>query len=239
MFMTGHRNNEFRLLLLMLALLCAVELHAFKPVHPMQHDVFSPNHRFVLDVNPASNEQRLYASEDRSNALWSFTEDVWQETFYVADDGESVAVVYWCFCRVERTGPAVRIVGRKGTLFTYSTAQLCSAPYTTEQVVGPIGDFWRRWLHRSWQVGSALVLSTVDGHEYRFSLATGRIIEHRLVDPMPMNDGYVAWQNTKLVFAVLVSAAIAATIWFFRKRKLGRCRTSAVRASPPVPRAES
>lgn len=237
--MTGCRNCVLRLVLLTLAIFCAAELQAFSPVRPTQHDVYSPNRKFVLDTNPASRNQRVYALEDRSKELWSFTEEIWQEQFFVANDGESVAVVYWCYCRVERTGPAVRIVGRKGTLFTYSTAQLCSAPYTTEQVVGPIGDFWRRWLHRSWQVGSALVLSTVDGHEYRFSLATGRIIEHRLVDPMPMNDGYVAWQNTKLVFAVLVSAAIAATIWFFRKRKLGRCRTSAVRASPPVPKAES
>ncbi len=228
--MTGYRNNALRLVFLMLAMFCAAELQAFKPARPKRHDVLSPNRKFVLDANPASKEQRVYTSKDRSKELWSFTEEIWQETFYVADDGESVAVVYWGYCRVEHAGPAVRIVGIHGTLFSYSTTQLCRVPYTTEQVIGPVGDFWRRWLYRSWQEGSDLLLTTVDGHEYRFSLATGRVVGHRLVDPMPMNEGYIAWQNIKLVFAVLVSGAIAATLWFVRKRNLRRRRSSCVAA---------
>jgi hypothetical protein len=211
----------------LLALLFSSQLLAFSPARPKQHDVFSPNHRFVLDANPASKEQRIYASVDRSKELWSFTEELWQEQFYVADDGESVAVVYWCFSRVEgRPGPAARFVGRNGTLASYSTARLCPAPYTTTQVVGPIGDFWRRWLHRSWQEGPDLLLTTVDGHEYRFSLATGRIVGHRQVDPMPMNDGYVAWQNAKLVFALMVTAGCTCALWFFFRSRIRRCRLS-------------
>ncbi len=222
--MTGYRNNALRLVLLMLAMCCAGELQAFKPARTQQHDVFSPNRKFVLDVNPASKVQRVYASEDRSKELWSFTQEIWQETFYVADNGESVAVVYWCFCTVEQAGPAVRIVAKNGTRFSYSTAQLCRVPYTTKQVIGPIGDFWRRWLHRSWQDGSDLVLSTVDGHEYRFSLATGRITGHRRVDPMSMDDGYVAWQNTKLVLALVVTAGCTCALWFFFRRRIRRHR---------------
>ncbi len=219
----------------LLALLCSSELLAFSPARPKQHEVFSPNHRFVLDVNPASKEQRVYASGDRSKELWSLTEEVWQEQFYVADDGESVAIVYGCFTTVEPpVGLAVRFVGREGKRNSYSTEQLCLAPYTTTQVVGPIGDKWRRWLHRLWQQGPELLLTTVDGHEYRFSLATGRVVGHRLVDPMPMDEGYVAWQNTKLVFALLVTAGCTCALWFFIRRRIRRSRVNLSAAPQPL-----
>jgi hypothetical protein len=63
----------------------------FSIQRPTRHDVFSPNKRFVLDVNPTTNLHHIYAVQDRTKPLWSFTGRVGWRRFLLADSGQPAA----------------------------------------------------------------------------------------------------------------------------------------------------
>lgn len=130
-----------------LLLLLAGEALAYKPAPPTRHDVFSPNGKFVLDVNPISKRHTVYASDKRDQPLWAFERDVWQETHFLSNDGKALAVVMWQFVTLDSLadGICVEFWDRTGKVREHSFAELCPCPTRYYFESGPVGSFWRIW----------------------------------------------------------------------------------------------
>src|SRR4051812_10295140 len=78
----------------LLVLLCA-ESPAFasRIALPDRHSVYSPNEKFVADVEPEEKTVTVYAANDRSRPLWVFKWEIWVKQVMLANDGNSAALL--------------------------------------------------------------------------------------------------------------------------------------------------
>lgn len=111
----------------------------------VDHDVKSANGKFVLHVSVKDGNHEV-TGEFGSNKGWKFSNHVAFQSFFVSDDGESVALVDWALCKADELDqPAVVIYGREGARQTFSYRELSIPRKRNEDEVGPVGDFWRIW----------------------------------------------------------------------------------------------
>lgn len=165
-----------------LLLLIPVPASAFKPAPPERHDVFSPNRQFVLDVDPKTKTNTVYLVNDRKNPLWSFEGVIWLGPAFLADDGNSVAVISWEHVQVEglREETCIRFRNKGGLLKSYTFGEICPNPRRQGWFErGPVGSFWRVWYSNAEQKGNLLRVATTDLYEYTFSLENGSIVATR------------------------------------------------------------
>src|SRR5262249_31165234 len=148
---------------------------ARKYPRPKRHDVYSPNRAYVLDVNPDTEEQKVYAAQDRTKALWSFSCRVWHGPFYLSNDGKVVAEVQWYYVDADALGTGNCIVFRSkaGPVKSYRFADLCPDPRRRGWLEGgPLRGRQCVWYARTSQEGDTVSVETTDLYEYTFSLAT-------------------------------------------------------------------
>lgn len=120
-------------------------LTATKITKPVDHDVKSANGNFTLHVSAKEGNHEV-TGEFHSNEGWKFSHRVAFQSFFVTDDGESVAVVDWALCKADELDqPAVVIYGREGARRTFSYREISLPRKRNEDEIGPVGDFWRVW----------------------------------------------------------------------------------------------
>ena len=169
---------------------------------PTKHDVRSANGQFVLHVDPDTKRHAVSAG-------WSFERPIQFESFCVADDGKSVAVVAWHFVQVDNLGePAVELWNASGRFATIAIRDLIPSP-SRVRGVGPIGGFWREWLDEVRCTGTHAVIATTGLYEYAVDLATGA---HTRSWSLPGIGRYATG-----VLALL--GAIALVVWASRRRE--------------------
>jgi hypothetical protein len=111
----------------------------------VDHDVTSANGKFILHVSAKDGNHEV-TGEFGSNKGWKFSNHVAFQSFFVSDDGESVALVDWALCKADELDqPAVVIYTREGARRTFSYRELSIPRKRNEDEVGPVGDFWRVW----------------------------------------------------------------------------------------------
>lgn len=144
---------------------------------PERQVVASPKGAFVLDVQPEQERATLYAVQDRKTPLWSFSRSFWQERFFVADDGKTVAVLAWKHVRVfNLEDEALQFYSARGKLRAYRYSDLVAHP-AAQRGIGPIGPFWREWFDEVESDGKTLHLRTSGPSTYTFAMGTGDIVE--------------------------------------------------------------
>ena len=209
------------LLILSMAVACAQRAHATSYAPPTRRDVFSPNGMFVLDVNPEVSTQSVYRVEDKSKPIWTFEHGVSWQRFFLSNDGLVVCQVAWENVRIQQyDSPAVSFIGRGGSFQSYTYRELCPRPYTTEEDFGPIGDFWRVWLHRTAQAGSSVDVRTVDGNLYQFEITTGRMVSHVNVDWAPKRHWCGTSEDRCGIWEILIAVVVILTVSFRRRVRL-------------------
>jgi hypothetical protein len=147
---------------------------------PIRRDVYSPNGRFVLDVNPETKTHTVYNVRDRAEALWSFSAPVWQAPFFLSNDGTVVVELEWRHVKIEHLAELSGITfrNRQGIFREHRITDLCPDPPKTQDVgVGPIGDFWRTWYTEVDQDDEIVTLRTTRGSKLRFRTSDGEIVE--------------------------------------------------------------
>src|SRR5437016_3192553 len=84
--------------LLCLFVLPASQTLASRPQWPERRDIFSPNRRFVVDVNPKAERFTVYSAADRHRPLWSFSRPDpptldWRNDYFLSNDGKALLLV--------------------------------------------------------------------------------------------------------------------------------------------------
>lgn len=202
-------------LLGVLVVLAAVSsARATKYGPPQRRDVFSPNRRFVLDVNPHTKTHTVYRTTDRKTPLWSFaTSDVWHEPYFLSNDGQVVLRVAWEHVQEDNLphGDCMWFYGPTGLFKTYSFADICPNPSKTSLVgPGPIGNFWHTWYTNVSQFDTRVTLRTTDRYVYEFDMATGRIVDR---DMAIQSRQYMSVWWLVVVVSILTVAVIAGYRW--------------------------
>jgi hypothetical protein len=147
---------------------------------PKKQDIPSADGKFVLHVDPGSATQVVADARDPATPLWSLPHDVGFTSFYLANDGLTVAVVSWEFVKVEELDTAaVELWSAGGKIKTYSHRDLITRPPRIRGV-GPMGSFWRQWRTDASLDGDTLVVSTTGPFAYAFDMRTGAIADRRL-----------------------------------------------------------
>jgi len=142
---------------------------------PQRRDVMAPGGAFVLDVNPDKQQATVYKTHDRDRALWSFERSMWQEKYFLADDGQSVAVLAWKHVQVfDLDQEALQFFKAEGKFKTYAYDDLVVHP-SAPRGIGPIGPFWREWFDSASSDGKSLTLVSSGPSTYHFDLSTGEI----------------------------------------------------------------
>ena len=54
---------------------------------PQARKIYSENNKFYIDLAPFSPTQHVYSSIDGVNPIWSFSENVWHNEYYISNDG--------------------------------------------------------------------------------------------------------------------------------------------------------
>lgn len=142
---------------------------AYSMAEPEKHRVYSPNQEYFLVVNPRTYKHAVYRSGFHLWPIWSFRQKIQFDSFYLSDDGESVAVVAWAFVQKNDTskGAAVSIWHRNGKKCVFSFSDLSRPrPYRRGEI-GPIGSFWRIWLEQQEQAPDGIRLLTA-GRDWLF-----------------------------------------------------------------------
>src|SRR5262249_46718123 len=58
------------------------------------HEVLSPNEKYVLVINPKTNQHSVYAAADRQTPLWTFTHDCYYHVpAFLSNDGKVAAML--------------------------------------------------------------------------------------------------------------------------------------------------
>lgn len=193
-------------------------LHAFSPSEPAPHDVFSANGKFVLALDPKEESQPVFAVDNRTTPLWLVQSGLWQEEFYLSNDGTVVVEVSWEFTSTKAyESSAVRFHNADGVFQAYKYSELCPDPYTTIDVPGPVGDEWRRWLWVQSVEDGDLLVHTVDGHIHHFSMNTGERLRTARGDSMPTLNA--TWKKYFILLAGAALACIVALGIVFRGRR--------------------
>jgi len=197
------------------AVILAGGLHAFSPARPKPQDVFSPNGKFVLALDPDRATQPVFAASDRSEALWVLAMQPWLGEYYLSDDAKVVAVVAWEFVKEENLAKdGITFYGPHGRILGFSIDQLCHDPYTTRQVIGPVGDFWRRWLWKERAEGGDVIVHTVDGNVLRFNVAEAKLVASGSGDSMPTE----SWIGPAFWPVLLVAMGLLGVVWVVVRR---------------------
>lgn len=188
-------------------------------VQPERHDVYSPNKRFVMDVDPETEVHNIYAVADRSQPLWSFSQPVWHGEWYLANDGAVAATLSWRFVQQDRVKQAdgVRFWNAGGNFRSYGLVELAPQPAITSWGglgPGPIGSFWRTWYTDAEQTNDTFRLVTTDCYAYTFSLIDGSITSRRLTFAALR---YKLWFWPSL--AALALGGVIAAGWWLRRIK--------------------
>jgi hypothetical protein len=149
-------------------LLCTTRIAgATKYAPPEERDEPSPNGAYVVHVDPKG---KLHVVRRGTTPQWSFTREVGFDTFFVANDGKTVAVVRWHLVKLEQLDePAVELWTQAGLARTYSVRELVAQP-ARPTGVAPIGGFWRRWRTGVHFDGRFLDVETTGLYAYRFDL---------------------------------------------------------------------
>lgn len=212
------RSNSTTLLAsVFVAAVLPTYVHAFSVADPKPRDVFSANGEFVLTLDPHTEEQPVFASDDRTQPLWVVESGYGFQDFYLSDDGALVVEIHWMFVQIDDYGrTAVGIHRASGETSSFTYEQLCPEPLTTNEIQGPVGDFWRRWLWTSTRVENELTIHTVDGFVHRFDLQTGALVGTSNGESMPVSH---SWYVRNLYWllagaAVSVASLIALKLWW-------------------------
>ncbi len=207
-------------IMLFLLLLAPAAARATSYAAPEPHDVYSPNGKFVLHVNPDTEHHVVYRTADRDTPLWSFDKPVGHEPYLLSNDGKVVVEVAWRHVRQENLASADCLVFRSasGVIRHHSFQDLCPAPARTSMVgIGPIGSFWRTWYTDLEQSNSSFTITTTDWYAYTFDTTTGDIVRRDLVlsnvryRPLWLAGGFVV--GVGLMLALL-------KVWRARRAKL-------------------
>lgn len=208
--------------ILLLLLLPTSDALAFKPAPPKRHDVFSPNGKFVLDVDPNAKQISVFAADKRDQPLWSFKNWAWSG-HHLSNDGKVVAILHWEFVSVKDLdeGVCVTFLNEAGKLKEHRFADLCPHPRRLWMEPGPVGSFWRKWYTSASDAEDTLTVCTTDEYEYVFAMEDGHILERRRV-------GLPWWSAWAILVAALGGAAVL-VVWRFRRAR------KAVQAGGPHP----
>lgn len=173
------RSFHFTIGLIGLLLACA-DASAYSPPWPKRHDVYSPNMAFVIDIDPVSEMNTVYAVDDRSHPIWSFPGSLYLCKVFLSNDGEVVAILGWKYVREQDipNAGAIEFRNKDGVFKSYTLRELCPNPKRTQEVgPGPIGDFWRTWYSPVDSNGERFVMSTTDRYEYEFRFSDGQMTD--------------------------------------------------------------
>jgi hypothetical protein len=185
---------------------CCGRAHATKYGEEPHFEVTSSNGKFLLAVDAQSGVHRIYATSDRKSPIWTFRRPTQLATFFISDDGATVAAVAWQFVRADDMDePAVEFLNARGRFASHAHRELVAHPPRVRGS-GPIRGTWREWLADTYLDEGQLVVVTTGPHAYRFDLATGRIVERAFRAP-----GLLLWAiGTAMLLAIplLVYAAI-------------------------------
>ena len=154
------------------------EVYATSYASPREGDIYSANKKFVLHINPSTQKHNIYDVNDRNKVLWSFSKRIWQEPYFLADDGKSVLTTSWTHVKVEHIDKTVAIYlyTDKGLTNTHMLKDICSYPARTTR--GPIGSFWRTWYTSIKLIAKDTIeIKTTGMYHYQFSLKDGSIIQ--------------------------------------------------------------
>jgi hypothetical protein len=93
--------------------------------------------------------------------------------------------------------------------------------------VGPVGDFWRCWLYKTYQEPDEIFVHTVDGFLHRFNISTGELIETMKAEAMPKHVKW--WWRTEFLAgaAAVLCTLIGVAIWQ-RVRRARKGRAEAI-----------
>ncbi len=210
------RAKRVRLVLVLAAALAPSSAAGFSPARPERRDIFSANRLFVLDADPKTGVNTVYAADDRATPLWSFPGTVWLADALVSNDGTIVAVVGWSFVRDDDLPAEGAVVfrNRDGVFRSYSVSDLCPHPLRTRDIgPGPVGNFWRTWQTGAWSDGERLVVRTTGGLDYVFHLADGTVAVRR-----PNIHILSKWC---VVVPALALGATAAGVWGYPRLRRG------------------
>lgn len=171
--------REFRTWLCWLVLM-AMPAGATSYAPPKREEVLSANGEFLLVVHPESevHEVKLMASPETT--LWSFEHGVWHFPFFVANDGQTVAVLAWRHVQEKGLADGVRATfyGAGGEEVKIPFKDVYPNPPKTVNVgIGPIGDFWRTWYHDAWSDGETFTIETTGGGEAIFGFPERALLE--------------------------------------------------------------
>ena len=216
------RGSLFTLVTLMLfCVLGAGSVGAYSVAKPRSTEVYSPNGQFVLTLDPEHEEQPVYAADDRATPIWTLKQSMWHQGFHLSSDGRVVAVVAWHYVQIDSYGGgAVRFFDANGPLRTHSFEDLCREPYTTDEIVGPVGEFWRCWLWKETATGNELVVHTVDGRIHHFDMNTGELLRTAAGPSMPRQ---FSWHERYLPH-LLVGATVGLVLLLCLRRGCSRRR---------------
>jgi hypothetical protein len=220
---------RWRPLLCLLALPTGEAL-AYKPNLPRRHDLLSPNHQFVADVDPSAKRFTrctIYSTANRRRPLWSLERGpVGFGDYYLSNDGKVLAYVHWRYVMKEDLpdDTAIEFWNETGRFKAYTVGEVCPRPARARDdgpLGGPMGEPWRDWHRGAESDGDQLRVRTTDGYESAFSLADGSMLSRRRVTLW-------AWMPVILA-AVGLSAAVVAFAYLLRRwwraRNLAPIRT--------------
>lgn len=134
-----------------------------------QRYVYSPNGRFVLEVNATEEGSAVRAAADPARTLWTLRGRLTYVWSYIllSDDGEAVALVR--DGSEDRTVEGLRIVNRDRVVATYRIDELTELP-----MFGVVGQPITcrpptpPWAYGVSNEGDRFVLQTTDGKNHRF-----------------------------------------------------------------------
>jgi hypothetical protein len=131
---------------------------------PENYKVYSPNGLYFVSVNTINSQstiQSVFATSDPTVPLWTFSQGIQFDKIFIANDGMTAIYVAWRYVSKRYLRfPAVTIYRQNGQKLSYPYRTLSKPRKYRKRESGPIGEFWRVWLERTWQTDNGIMIVT-------------------------------------------------------------------------------
>lgn len=127
---------------------------------PVQvRSILSANKEFELTITPKTG---LHEIKTRQGQLkWTFTRKVWQDDYFISNDGNKVIWVAWPYVKASNCNEPAVIIYSEHSSPTEWTYDAVSIPRIyKENEIGPIGEFWRIWRGSASNQDGTIIIKT-------------------------------------------------------------------------------
>ena len=180
---TTHMKTILAIASILLAIGFLTESKATSYAPPQDRVVESPNGKYALNINAKTNRHEIRKGTE---ILWSFERSIWQDEFYLSNDGQRVLWIAWEHVQVadgkgwrnrqadvEQQEEAVVVYSPDGVLLKKTFAEV-SIPVKPVGP-GPIGDFWRVWRGTKITQKDDVISIAVKGKNEEFTIDLSKI----------------------------------------------------------------